>query len=156
MSVVLGAHLQVRDGRYVAGFAWVDGRAVRMEPSLSAPAELDRGLSELYQRALELTRKHPAKLALLKNEAIHTPKYLRTAARAEGVVIAAAQVMQVLVEEWAGASLLKPAGLSRAPGVTTRMAVEALVAASGLKPVDDAQALAVAVVVAQGKKDGTF
>jgi Holliday junction resolvasome RuvABC endonuclease subunit len=156
MSGILGAHLQVRGGRYVAGFAWVEGGKVRAEPTLSAPAEADRGLSELYQRALELARRHPARLALLKNEAIRAPATLRIAARAEGVVIAAAQQMQIPGAEWAGAGLFKPAGLTKGKGVTAKMAVEELVSASGIKPSDDAQRLAIAVAIAEAMRAGEF
>ena len=156
MSVVLGAHLKVDRGRYVAGFAWVENRTVRAEPSLAAPAESDRGLSELYQRALELARRRPGHLALLKNEAIRAPASLRIAARAEGVVIAAAQQMQVATAEWAGSGLFKPAGLPKAKGVTVKMAVAKLVEMSGLKAIDEAQALAIAVAVAEAKRTGTI
>ena len=156
MSGVLGVHLKVVGGRYVAGFAWVESGTVRTEPSLAAPAETDRGLSELYQRALELARKHPTTLALLKNEALRAPASLRIAARAEGVVIAAAQHMQVAVAEWAGSGLYKAAGLPKAKGVTVKMAVARLVAESGSNSADDAQSLAIAVAVAEAKRTGAF
>lgn len=154
MSAVLGAHLLVRGGRYMAGFAWVEDGHVRLEPSLAAPTELERGLSELYQRTLELMRHRPARLALLKNEALRAPATLRIAARAEGVLLAAAQHHHVPVTEWSGSGLFKPAGLVKGKGTTTQMAVGKLVSESGLTPSDDAQRLAVAVGVAEAKKYG--
>ncbi len=129
---------------------------MRPEPRLAAPVESDRGLSELYQRALELVRRRPAVVALLKNEALRAPGSFRIATRAEGVLIAAAQSVHVPVAEWTGSALYKPAGLPRAKGVTVKMAVAALVAQTALKLRDEAQRLAVAVAVAEAKKSGTF
>jgi Holliday junction resolvasome RuvABC endonuclease subunit len=64
--------------------------------------------------------------------------------------------MQVATSEWAGSGLFKPAGLPKAKGVTVKMAVAKLVEMSGLKAIDEAQALAIAVAVAEAKRTGTF
>lgn len=156
MAGILGAHLKVEGGRYMAGFAWIDGGVPRPEPSLAAPVESDRGLSELYQRALELVRRRPDIVALLKNEALRAPASFRIATRAEGVLIAAAQSLHVPVAEWSGSALYKPAGLTKAKGVTVKMAITRLLTDGGLKPEDAAQGLAVAVAVAEAKKRGVL
>ena len=74
--------------------------AVAQPAKLSDPEFLDRLLAS----------RQPDIIALLKNEALRAPASFRIATRAEGVLIAAAQSLNVPVTEWAGSALYKPAG----------------------------------------------
>ncbi len=152
MARILGVHVRVAEGRYVAGFAALEGTTVVDSLAFRAPAEEERQFSELYGRTLELVRAHdPMEVALQRNESHRSPRAFRVACRAEGVVLAAAGQLNKRVRPWAGTALLKQAGLTGTSGVTVRAAIEELNRQIAFHPRDPAEANAAAAALASSR-----
>ena len=149
----LGAHVRIRDGRYLAGFAVVEGDRLLLQQSYPAPAdETDAGrLGELYGRVGDLiTRAAPDLFAFKVSEIARQSASAVIAHRAEGVVLAAVGRHRSLdVSLWSGPKLWKPAGFT---GPTkTKELVEVLCARLTQQPeTDEARQAAAAAIAALG------
>jgi Holliday junction resolvasome RuvABC endonuclease subunit len=149
----LGAHVRIRDGRYLAGFVVVDGDRLLLQQSYPAPAdETDAGrLGELYGRAGDLiARTAPDLLALKVSEISRQSANAVIAHRAEGVVLAAAGRQRSLgISLWSGPKLWKPAGFTGS--AKTKESVDALCARLTQQPdTDEARQAAAAAIAALG------
>jgi Holliday junction resolvasome RuvABC endonuclease subunit len=149
----LGAHIRIRDGRYLAGFAVIDDDRLIDEQSLPAPAdETEAGqLGELYGRVLDLIARSKPELFALKASDINRSSANAVAAhRAEGVVLAAAgRERSLKISSWSGPKLWKPAGF-KAPA-KTKESVDALCARVAEQPsTDEARQAAAAAIAALG------
>lgn len=121
----LGAHIRIDAGRYLAGFALVDGDGSGMhllrQLSLPAPRDLDEAgqLLDLYARTRErVTEGAPDIFALKLVETFRMNPQTILALRCEGAVLGAAgHTRELKVELWARQRLAKPAGLTRSPKI---------------------------------------
>lgn len=114
--IVLGVHIRVSGGRYLAGFAAVEGDRLVRPASLAAPTERPESgqLDELHGSTLDLIRElAPHRIALRGSEAGRAAQLL-TAQHAEGAVLAAAGDADLSHDRFITTSLWKPAGLERA------------------------------------------
>jgi Holliday junction resolvasome RuvABC endonuclease subunit len=148
---VLGAHIRIHDGRYVAGFAVVQHDQLLAQQSYPAPAdETEAGrLGELYSRVGDLiTRTTPDVFALKASEIARQTANAVTAQRAEGVLLGAVGRNRTLpVSIWSGRKLWKPAGLSAS--AKTRESVDSLCSRLTPQPdTDEARQAAAAAVAA--------
>jgi hypothetical protein len=146
----LGAHIRIRDGRYLAGFVVVEGDRLLVQQSFPAPAdETDAGgLGELFGRAGDLiVRSAPELFALKVSEIPRNSANAVLAHRAEGVVLAAAGRPRALaISLWSGPKLWKPAGFTRS--AKTKDSVDALCARLTKQPDTDEARQAVAAAIA--------
>jgi hypothetical protein len=152
---VVGAHIRVGNGRYLAGFALVDGRELQLERSVPAPADADLGrqLEELYELSRDLFQQFaPDVLALKASEA--RGGSLKIALRAEGCVLAAAGVRGVSVRVWHGAGLKRPAGLG--PTSSVQDCVDALCGELSQTPATSEASQAAAAALASIKERGGY
>lgn len=135
----LGAHIRIADGRYVAGFAWIEAGCLIGTDSFPAPADREEAgrLGELYERTMGILGEvKPDVFGLKISEISRQTANAVIAHRAEGVVLGATIVRPGLpVELWSRQRLFSPAGLdSRAKGSEV---VEALCARLDRAPVSN-------------------
>lgn len=91
--IALGAFVRIAGGRYVVGFAWVDGRVLLDTDTFPAPADRDEAgqLGELWGRTEGVLAEAQPDLFVVKTSEINRATANAVLAhRAEGVVLAAA------------------------------------------------------------------
>jgi hypothetical protein len=90
--IVLGAHVKVKDKRYLAGFTWIEELTLRGDDSFAAPADLDEDgqLRELLTRTEGVIGEAKPDLFVLKTSEITAMSQATIAHHAEGVILAAA------------------------------------------------------------------
>jgi len=101
--IVLGAHVRVSGGRYLAGFALVRDDTLVDAWHLPSPASEEGGcLAELHRFALGLFDSHSVDAFSLKGSEAGTAKALIAATHAEGALLAAAGTRGVKSKVWTG------------------------------------------------------
>jgi hypothetical protein len=90
--IVLGAHVRIRNSRYLVGFVWVDELTFQGEDCFAAPADLDEAgqLGELSLRTEGVIAEAKPDMFVLKSAEILRGSHAALAHHAEGVVLAAA------------------------------------------------------------------
>jgi hypothetical protein len=111
---VLGIHIAVLNGRYLAGFAVLDDSVVEQAFTFGGPPdEPEAGqLRELHSRVLQLVaEKQPDAVALRVSEIQQSATRSAVAHRGEGAVLSAVGETRGLpVSYWVRASLVRGAG----------------------------------------------
>jgi hypothetical protein len=150
---VIGAHVKIEDGRYIAGLSVIEDGCIVAELTYPAPADRDEAgqLNDLYEWAGGVVGKHhPDEFALRTAEFQAIGLRTDLARHAEGALLAAARHGGALaVSQWSRQKLIKPLGatgkkaedvrdavpahLDRAPGsgVLTEAACAAVAAGAG-------------------------
>lgn len=114
---ILGAHIRVASGRYVAGFAWVEDDRLIGTDTFPAPADRDEPgqFGELFGRVEGVVAEADPELFVLKVSEINRQKPEAVLAhRAEGIILGAASRRASLpIRTVSRGSLASPAGLDR-------------------------------------------
>lgn len=146
---MFGAYVRIQGGRYLAGFAVIDGTNVVEQQNFPAPPdETEAGqLGELYARAADLLDEtEPGLFALKLSETPRDPD-ARFARHAEGAILGAVgRRRSIEVTHWFGRSLCKPAGLTGK--ARNAEAIEALCSRLSPVPAEDEVRQAAAAALA--------
>ncbi len=118
---ILGAHIRIAGGRYVAGFALLNGATIAQTWSLPSPAGDDGArLADLHRFATDLLQRHPVDALSIKGSEAGSAKALTEAAHAEGAILSAAGVGAFPSKVWTGPGYRGAVGAGKNTEVLTR------------------------------------
>lgn len=126
----IGAHVTIRNGRHVVGFAVLEDDHLEESFVVSAPRDEDEAsqLHELSARTRDLIEHRLPEVFALRATEIRGGKALTVARRAEGAILSAVgETRDLAVSIWIRPSLSGAAGLGA--GATVDLAVSRLLAA---------------------------
>ncbi len=122
---VLGVHLRVSGGRYLAGFVLLDDAAVVDAWSQPSPAGDDAArLAHLYRFTADLIAEHSVQAVSIKGSEAGSAKAISEAAHAEGAVLAATGVSSIKSKVWTGPGYRGAIGAKNNPDVLVKAKAE--------------------------------